>query len=79
MLIREPLPLGERLVYAIPLLGWMLKDVVHGERGNIYYFLFAILAGWGVAIIAFGYPAVILPLLALLPVVFATLVLITLG
>ena len=79
MLIRNTLPMGERLVYAVPVLGWMLKDVVHGARDNIYYFLFAVLALWGIAIFAFGYAALILPLLALLPVVFVTLILITLG
>lgn len=79
MLLRKPLSLPERMIYAVPVIGWMLKDVVHGAKDNIYYFLFSILALWGMAIFYFGYPALILPLLAVLPVVFTLLILITRG
>lgn len=73
------LPLWRRLVYAVPVFGWMLRDVLHGERDNIYYALFTLVALWIMAIMTWGYPAVILPALALVPTVFLGLVLITRG
>jgi len=69
----------ERLVYAVPILGWMLKDVVHGAPDNIWYFLAAILSLWIIAIMTFGFPAVILPMVVLVPGIFLLLVTITRG
>lgn len=73
------LPLYERAIYAVPVLGWMLKDVVHGDRDNIYWFILALASLWVMAIMAFGYPAVILPVLAVVPIVFCVLIVITRG
>ena len=58
-------PRYERMVYAIPVLGWMLKDVAYGDKDNIYYFIAALVMMWIIAIIAFGYPAIIIPALGL--------------
>lgn len=69
----------ERVLYAVPLIGWMLKDVVHGDPDNVYWFIFTLGALWIMAIMAFGYPAIILPALAAVPVAFLTLVLISRG
>lgn len=73
------LPLAERLLYAVPLLGWMLKDVVYGKRDNIWYFLTAIVSLWIIAIMNYGIPAVVIPVVALVPAVFALLLTITRG
>jgi hypothetical protein len=70
---------AERVLYAVPILGWMLKDVVHGDRDNIWYFLAAILSIWIMAIMTFGFPAVVLPMVVLVPAVFLLLVTITRG
>lgn len=76
---KRELPLPERVLYAIPVIGWMLKDVVHGDRDNIWYFLVAVGSLWIIGIMTFGYPAIILPVLVLVPIVFVTLLVITRG
>ncbi|WP_424931449.1 hypothetical protein [Amaricoccus macauensis] len=73
------LPFYERAIYAIPVLGWMLKDVAYGDKDNIYYFIATLVMAWIIAIIAFGYPAIILPALALVPTIFIALLVITRG
>lgn len=75
----ERLPLWERMIYAIPLLGWMIKDVVHGEPDNIYHFLFAVVCLWIIAGLQFGAVGVVIPALVFVPVIMLTLVLLTRG
>lgn len=79
MIRSQRLPLHERMIYAIPLIGWMLKDVVYGDSDNIYYFIASLVMGWILAIIAFGYPAVIIPALALVPTIFIALLIVSRG
>lgn len=79
MIRKKRLPLAERMIYAIPLLGWMLKDVAYGDKDNIYWFIATMVMLWILAIMAFGYPAIILPALALVPTIFVALLLITRG
>ena len=73
------LPLYQRILFKIPVLGWMLKDVMHGDSDNIYYFLLAIVSLWGIAILQFGLLGLMIPALLLVPVVFVTLIVITRG
>lgn len=72
-------PLAQRILFSIPILGWMLKDVMYGDSDNIYYFLLAIVSLWGIAILQFGLLGLMIPALALVPVVFLTLIVITRG
>ena len=73
------LPLSQRILFSIPILGWMLKDVMHGDSDNIYFFLLAIVSLWGIAILQFGLLGLMIPALVLVPVVFLTLIVITRG
>ena len=73
------LPRWQRLLFLVPVFGWMLRDVMYGDADNIYYALFSLVAIWIMAIMAFGYPAIILPALGLVPVCFLILFLITKG
>ena len=75
----DRLPLLQRLVFSIPVLGWMLKDVIYGDRDNIWYFLFTLLTVWVLAMFAVGYPAFIIPVLAIVPVACFMIFLISLG
>lgn len=79
MIRNKRLPLGERMLYAIPIFGWMLKDVTYGAKDNIYWFIATMVMLWILAIIVFGYPAIIIPALALVPTIFVALLLITRG
>ncbi|HEV7308125.1 hypothetical protein [Ensifer sp.] len=68
-----------RLVYHVPLFGWMLKEAVQGSQTAKVLFLVNCALIWLLAIVAFGYPAIIIPALTLVPVIFVLLVLITMG
>ena len=68
-----------RILYAIPVLGWITRDVFEGDASNIYYALAIGISLWLIAIIQFGYPAVIIPALILVVVTFVTLIIMTRG
>ena len=68
-----------RLVYHVPLFGWMLKEAVQGSQTAKVLFLINCALLWLLAIFAFGYPAIIIPALTLVPVIFVLLIVITMG
>ena len=72
-------PALQRMFYAIPLIGWIARDVAFGSPDNIWYALVIILTVWLVAIMTWGYPALIIPYLAAVPVMFVILILISRG
>jgi hypothetical protein len=65
--------------FRIPLLGWIARDLVHGGRENILYFLVILLTLLVLAVKTWGLVALGLTALATVPVIFATLILITIG
>jgi hypothetical protein len=67
------------IVYRVPLLGWMLKEAIHGPTTAKILFVVNLLMVWLLAILAFGYPAIIIPALAAVPTMFVVLLLITKG
>lgn len=67
------------LMYRVPLLGWMLKEAVQGPTTAKVLFVANLLMVWLLAILAFGYPAIIIPALAAVPAMFVVLLLITKG
>jgi hypothetical protein len=64
-------------LYAVPVVGWLLKDAVNGRASAKAFFALncALLLAAGVAV--FGYPVLIVAALALVPVVFAGLFVLT--
>ncbi|MGT2447160.1 hypothetical protein ACU4I5_34005 (plasmid) [Ensifer adhaerens] len=68
-----------RLVYHVPVFGWMLKEAVQGSQTAKVLFLINWALLWLLAIVAFGYPAIIIPALTLVPVIFVLLIVITMG
>lgn len=73
------LPLGQRVLFAIPLLGRIAKEVTYGDSDNIYYAIAAGLSLWGIAILLFGIPGLYIPALAMVPVIWTLLILISRG
>ncbi len=67
------------MIYRVPLFGWMLKEAVQGPTTAKVPFVVNLLLMWLLAIVAFGYPAIILPALVAVPVMFVVLILITKG
>lgn len=67
------------MIYRVPLFGWMLKEAVQGPTTAKVLFVVNLLLMWLLAIVTFGYPAIILPALVAVPVMFVVLILITKG
>lgn len=67
-----------RLFFAIPIFGWMARDISK-DASNIYWALATLVAGWGCAILLFGYAGLIIPALALVALIFVLLIVITRG
>lgn len=65
--------------YKIPLLGWIARDVAHGDESNLYFALIAFMSLWGISALTFGLPGLYLPALGLVPVCFFMLIWISLG
>jgi hypothetical protein len=68
-----------KMIYHVPVFGWMLKDAVKGPTTAKVLFIVNLLLLWLLAIVTFGYPAIILPALTAVPVMFVVLILITKG
>jgi hypothetical protein len=69
----------EKIIYNVPVLGWMIKEAVHGGADTKVLFLINMVLIWLVAILTFGYPAIIIPALIAVPTMFTILILITAG
>ena len=65
--------------YSIPIFGWIARDLIHGTRDNILYFLVILLTLLVLAVKTWGLVALAMTALATVPVIFTTLILITLG
>lgn len=61
----------------IPILGWFVKEAVEGPDSTKIIFLLNVVMTWVLCIYAFGYPAIILPLLFVAPMMIVLLVSIT--
>ena len=68
-----------RLFYHIPVFGWMLKEAAQGSTTAKVLFVVNLLLVWLLAILAFGYPAIIIPALTAVPLIFVVLMLLTVG
>lgn len=67
------------MIYRVPLFGWMLKEAIHGPTTAKVLFVVNLLMLWLLAIVTFGYPAIIIPALIAVPIMFVLLFLITKG
>ncbi|SMD02022.1 hypothetical protein [Rhizobium sp. RU36D] len=68
-----------QVIYRVPVFGWMLKEAVQGSTTAKVLFVCNMLLIWLLAIISFGYPAIILPALTAVPLMFIGLIIITMG
>lgn len=75
-----PVPtLAQRLLFAVPIIGWVARDVLFGDKNNVWAALIAFVSLWMCSALTFGLPGLYLPALALVPVIFLVLILITKG
>ena len=68
-----------QLIYHIPILGWLIREAAEGSANTKTLFLLNCIAMWLLAIFFFGYPAIIIPALCLVGIVFVLLIMITKG
>lgn len=68
-----------RIILSLPVIGWIAKDLLHGDKDNIWYLLVAVLSLWAVTVMTWGVPALYLPAVCFVPVMFVVLLLITRG
>jgi len=66
-----------RVLFSVPLIGWMIRDAVRGSDESRAWFLANIALLWIWSGVLFGYPGVIIPALAAAGVMLATLVAMT--
>ena len=63
----------------IPVIGWIAYDIANGEADTIWYALVILLTVMVLAVKTWGLVALAMTALAMVPVIFATLILITVG
>lgn len=72
-------PLWQRLIFAIPVLGWILKDVKNGQDANIWYHIITVISLWMISGLTFGIVGIAIPAVLMVPVIFTLLILISRG
>lgn len=75
--IPPALPWPRRLFFHIPVLGWIARDVAFGTPDNFWYALVLALTALVFSVATWGLPALVLTGLALVPVMFVLLILIS--
>jgi len=68
-----------KLLHAIPIIGWCLRDLQTGGASAFTYFLVNCGLLWIFSAVFFGYPGIIIPALSVVPVMFVLLLLLTRG
>ena len=71
------LPIWQRLFFAIPVIGWVAKDLLFGDKNNVWFALIMFISLWAISALTFGLPGLYLPALAMVPIMFVVLILIT--
>lgn len=66
-------------VLAIPAVGLLARSAVRGGDGEKIAFVVNLMIAWLVAAITYGYPAIIIPALIMVPVILGVLFLLTTG
>lgn len=74
---RPSLPLLQRIFFAIPIIGWVARDIMFGDKNNIWFALIGFFSLWMSAALTFGLPGLYIPAVALVPIIFVILICIT--
>tara|TARA_E500000318_G_scaffold99408_1_gene101424 strand:- start:647 stop:874 length:228 start_codon:yes stop_codon:yes gene_type:complete len=69
----------QKLLHAIPVIGWCLRDLKTGGESAFTFFLVNCGLLWILSAVFFGYPGIIIPALCAVPVMFVLLILLTRG
>ena len=78
MSILTPVPprqsFAKRAFFAIPVIGWLARDVMYGTPDNIWYLMVIIVTGLILAVATWGLPALVVTAVAFVPIYFAFLI-----
>jgi len=77
--LRSVAGLGIRLVYAVPVVGWMAREAAEGGAEDKFYFLLTLVLGAILAVAFFGYPVLIALALSATVLAFVFILMATLG
>lgn len=64
----------QAVIYNIPVFGWMLREAAEGTVTAKLLFVINCVLLWALAIVIFGFPAIIIPALAAVAGMFAILI-----
>jgi hypothetical protein len=67
------------VLFAVPVIGWLLRSAWHGDATEKAFFVVNLLMAWALAFLQFGYPALIVPALAVAGFYIAFMVYFTAG
>jgi len=67
-------PLFKRAFFAIPVVGWLARDVLYGDHDNIYYLLVIIATLLVVVFSIWGLPALVISALVVVPFYFVFMI-----
>lgn len=65
--------------HSVPVLGWIARDLAHGDDDTIWYALVILLTALVLAYQTWGLVAIAMTALAIVPVIFTLLIVITVG
>jgi len=68
-----------RLILAIPVLGWMLREVIEGDEQALAWFVASLVGALGVATLVFGLPGLVIGMLGMAVLTLGTILLVTTG
>ncbi|MFK7762367.1 MAG: hypothetical protein AB8B62_03840 [Roseobacter sp.] len=71
------LPFWQRLFFAIPIIGWVARDLAFGDKNNVWFAIIGFVSLWMCSALTFGLPGLYIPALTLVPVMFIVLLCIT--
>lgn len=74
-----PRPFWQRLIFSVPLFGWIAREMADGDAESWYFGIAALVCIWGCSILLFGVPGLYIPAVAAVPVMFLLLTLIAKG
>lgn len=77
--IPPSLPLYQRLLFQIPILGWIARDVVFGTADNAWYAAAIAATIWILSIATWGLAAFVLPFVIAAPLILLTLAIMAWG
>lgn len=74
--IPPSMPLYKRAFFAIPVIGWLARDVLYGDSDNIYYLLVIIATLVILSVSIFGLPGLVVKAVFSVPIYMLFLVIV---